>query len=79
MNNILNASGNKMATIGQDGIVYNTMGVSLGRVQDNGDVYDNMGNKVGSYDGKGGMYMKQEGALEQCIVMAGFMTTRMIW
>ena len=56
MGDILDASGHKIATIGQDWIVYNTMMVNLGHVQDNGDVYDNMGTKIGGYDGKGYVY-----------------------
>ena len=53
MSNILDSAGHKLATIGQDGIVYNVLGVKLGRVLDNGDVHNNSGVKIGSYRGDG--------------------------
>ena len=56
MSDILDASGHKMATIGQDGVVYNLAHVRLGHVDDIGNVYDDKAVKVGNYDGSGFVY-----------------------
>lgn len=56
MVNILNASGHKIATIDDDGIVRGLMSVKMGRVSFNGDVYDNTGKKVGYFQENGYVY-----------------------
>lgn len=56
MGDIYDESGHKMATIGQDGIVYNLTRVKLGRVDENGDVFDIANRKIGSFEGNGYVY-----------------------
>lgn len=67
MGDIYDASGHKMAKIGQDGIVYNTAGVRLGKVLDNGEVHNSNGIKIGRYDGNGYVYegVNRIGALRE--------------
>ncbi len=55
MSDILNASGQKMATIGEDNKVRNLQGVVIGLVLNNGDVHSS-GRKIGSVDGRGYVY-----------------------
>src|SRR5258706_897788 len=56
MADILNLSGEKLVTMGEDNKVRNGMGVIIGSVLNDGDVYNNMGRKVGNVDGKGYVY-----------------------
>ncbi len=56
MGDIYNSANQKMATIGQDGIVYNILRAKLGRVLDNGDVRNIKEVKIGSYDSSGYVY-----------------------
>lgn len=57
MSNILDASGNKIATIGEDGKVRNTGGIVIGHVAgSSGEVYNNMAEKVGSFRANGYVY-----------------------
>ena len=56
MGDILDISGHKMATIGEDGKIHNVSGIVLGHVAANGDVYNNMGYKVGHFAADGYVY-----------------------
>jgi len=56
---LFDASGHKIAKIGDDERVRNMAGVSIGKVAFNGDVYNGMGEKVGTVEENGDIY--QEG------------------
>ncbi len=56
MSNILDASGHKIATIGEDGKVRNAGGVVLGHVSNDDHVFNTVGIKIGYVDSKGYVY-----------------------
>lgn len=56
MSDIYDASGHKLATMGEDNKVRNLQNVVVGSVLDNGDVYSAANQKIGNVDGKGYVY-----------------------
>lgn len=56
MSDIQDASGHKMATIGEDGKVRNSMNVVIGYVTDDHHVHSATGQEVGSFDASGLVY-----------------------
>ncbi len=56
MADILNESGQKVATMSEDNKVRNLQAVVIGSVLNNGDVYSSMGQKIGHVDGRGYVY-----------------------
>ena len=56
MNNILDADGSTLATIGDDGRVKDIKGLYLGKVALNGEVYNEHGQKVGYFLESGYIY-----------------------
>ena len=56
MSNILNSLGNKVATIGEDGMVHNLAGVKIGHISEDSHAYNNSGIRVGYFDSKGYVY-----------------------
>ena len=56
MGDILDVSGHKMATIGEDNKVRDLQNVIIGSVLNNGEVFDIKGQKLGHVDGRGYVY-----------------------
>ena len=55
MADILDASGDKVATMGEDNKVRNLQGVVIGSVSNTGEVWS-IGRKIGTVDGEGRVY-----------------------
>ena len=56
MANILDAGGEKLATMDEDNKVRDLQGKIIGHVLNNGDVLNVGGHKIGEYDDKGDIY-----------------------
>jgi len=59
MADILDVSGRKLATLGDDEKVRDMQGIIIGSVSFNGDIYNAMARKVGTFEENGDIY--QEG------------------
>ena len=56
MSDILDVSGHKIATIGENGKVHNTANVVMGHVAADGQVYNNVNALVGNFGAQGFVY-----------------------